>query len=187
MEVYDEAKHNARFKEKGCDKPLSKANNQVQWALLLWYCWGISSNIGQVKAGCGGPLQDQLRTRSIIGTTLFFHSEVTVKEKIPAHLQIESAAEQTGIQFYPETKSTKTTIPFVKLNEFDYADLITWIHPGLEKYAWIVFVLAVWYFYFLVNNFFRWSVFTKKPVTLVQAFFFFFRFTTILHLRSMIY
>ncbi len=30
MEVCDEAKHNARFKEKGCDKPLSKANNQVQ-------------------------------------------------------------------------------------------------------------------------------------------------------------
>ena len=88
----------------------------------------------------------------IIGTTLFFHSEVTVKEKIPAHLQIESAAEQTGIQFYPETKSTTTTIPFVKSNEFDYADLITWIHPGLEKYAWIVFVLAVIFIITAVSN-----------------------------------
>ena len=88
----------------------------------------------------------------IIGTTLFFHSDVTVKEKIPAHLQIESAAEQTGIQFYPETKSTKTTIPFVKSNEFDYADLITWIHPGLEKYAWIVFVLAVIFIITAVSN-----------------------------------
>ena len=31
---------------------------------------------------------------------------------------------------------------FVKGNEFDYADLITWINPGLEKYAWIIFILV---------------------------------------------
>ncbi|MDA9028319.1 phospho-N-acetylmuramoyl-pentapeptide-transferase [Flavobacteriaceae bacterium] len=88
----------------------------------------------------------------IVGTTLFFHNEVTIKEKIPTHLQIESSTEQSVLQFYPESKSTKTTIPFVKSNEFDYADLITWIHPGLEKYAWIVFVLAVIFIITAVSN-----------------------------------
>jgi len=89
----------------------------------------------------------------IVGTTLFFHSEVTVKEKIPTHLQIESVSKEAlSVQFYPETKSTKTTIPFVKSNEFDYADLITWIHPGLEKYVWIVFVLAVIFIIAAVSN-----------------------------------
>jgi len=84
---------------------------------------------------------------------LFFHKDVTIKEKIPAHLQVEIAADQqTTIQFYPESKSTKTTIPFVKSNEFDYADLVTWIHPGLEKYAWIVFVLAVIFIITAVSN-----------------------------------
>ena len=89
----------------------------------------------------------------IVGTTLFFHSDVTIKEKIPTNLQVETVAgQQSSIQFYPEAKSTKTTIPFVKSNEFDYADLITWIHPGLEKYAWIVFVLVVIFIITAVSN-----------------------------------
>ena len=89
----------------------------------------------------------------IVGTTLFFHNEVTIKEKIPAHIQVELTGDQSStIQFYPETKSTKTTIPFVKGNEFDYADLITWIHPGLEKYAWIIFVFAVIFIITAVSN-----------------------------------
>jgi len=89
----------------------------------------------------------------IVGTTLFFHNDVTIKEKIPAHIQVETVAGQrSSIQFYPEAKSTKTTIPFVKSNEFDYADLITWIHPGLEKYAWIVFILVVIFIITAVSN-----------------------------------
>ena len=89
----------------------------------------------------------------IVGATLFFHNDVTIKEKIPAHIQVESlAGPQSSIQFYPETKSTKTTIPFVKSNEFDYADLITWIHPDLGKYAWIVFILVVIFIITAVSN-----------------------------------
>jgi phospho-N-acetylmuramoyl-pentapeptide-transferase len=89
----------------------------------------------------------------IVGATLFFHSDVTIKEKIPTSLQAESVSgQQTSIQFYPEAKSTKTTIPFVKSNEFDYADLITWIHPSLEKYAWVVFILVVIFIITAVSN-----------------------------------
>ncbi len=89
----------------------------------------------------------------IVGATLFFHSDVTIKEKIPTNLQVEVVSgQQSSIQFYPEEKSTKTTIPFVKSNEFDYADLITWIHPSLEKYAWIVFVLVVIFIITAVSN-----------------------------------
>jgi phospho-N-acetylmuramoyl-pentapeptide-transferase len=89
----------------------------------------------------------------IVGAPLFFHSDVTIKEKIPTSLQAESVSgQQTSIQFYPEAKSTKTTIPFVKSNEFDYADLITWIHPSLEKYAWVVFILVVIFIITAVSN-----------------------------------
>ena len=89
----------------------------------------------------------------IIGTTLFFHDDVTIKEKIPANIQVENVAnQQSSIQFYPESKSTKTTIPFVKSNEFDYADLITWIHPSLDQYAWIVFIMVVIFIITAVSN-----------------------------------
>jgi phospho-N-acetylmuramoyl-pentapeptide-transferase len=89
----------------------------------------------------------------IVGLTLFFHSEVTIKEQIPIQDRVATALEQEGSkQFYPESKSTKTTIPFVKANEFDYSDLITWIHPSLEKYAWIVFVFVVIFIITAVSN-----------------------------------
>ncbi|WP_298237828.1 phospho-N-acetylmuramoyl-pentapeptide-transferase [uncultured Algibacter sp.] len=81
----------------------------------------------------------------IIGATLYFHDDVTIKEKLPIEQQQELIAQDANIApsklFKEEAKSTKTTIPFVKGNEFDYADLITWISPDLEKYAWIIFIL----------------------------------------------
>lgn len=89
----------------------------------------------------------------IVGLTLFFHSEVTIKEQIPLSERTTISIEQeVPQQFYPESKSTKTTIPFFKGNEFDYADLITWIHPSLEKYAWIVFVIVVIFIITAVSN-----------------------------------
>lgn len=82
----------------------------------------------------------------IIGATMYFHDDVTMKEKLPIDQQRALLAENPDLPaaklFDVEEKSTKTTIPFVKNNEFDYADLITWISPDLEKYAWIVFILV---------------------------------------------
>ncbi len=81
----------------------------------------------------------------IVGATLFFHSEVTIKEKLPIEQQQALLAENPKIEpvklFKAEERSTKTTIPFVKGNEFDYAKVVTWISPELEKYAWIAFIL----------------------------------------------
>ncbi|MFD1615468.1 phospho-N-acetylmuramoyl-pentapeptide-transferase [Gelatiniphilus marinus] len=81
----------------------------------------------------------------IVGATLFFHNDVTMKEKLPIEEQRVLLAQNPDIEasklFQDEIKSTKTTIPFVKGNEFDYAKLITWISPDLEKYAWIIFIL----------------------------------------------
>jgi len=67
----------------------------------------------------------------IVGSTLYFHPDVTIKE---------------------EEKSTKTTIPFLKSNEFDYADLITWINPELAKYAWVIFILITIFIITAVSN-----------------------------------
>ncbi|MAB47690.1 MAG: phospho-N-acetylmuramoyl-pentapeptide-transferase [Flavobacteriaceae bacterium] len=82
----------------------------------------------------------------IVGLTLYFHNDVTIKEELPLQQQQELLAENPNIPeaqlFDVAKKSTKTTIPFVKNNEFDYSDLITWISPDLESYAWIIFVLV---------------------------------------------
>jgi phospho-N-acetylmuramoyl-pentapeptide-transferase len=92
----------------------------------------------------------------IVGATLFFHNDVTIKEKLPIQEQRELLAENPDLPatklFKTEEKSTKTTIPFMKSNEFDYSDLITWISPNLEKYAWIIFILVSIFIITAVSN-----------------------------------
>ena len=78
----------------------------------------------------------------IVGSTLFFHQDVTIKDKI-VDTQIYELVDENTPVVRVETKSTRTTIPFLKNNEFNYSDLVTWIHPNLEKYTWIVFIFFV--------------------------------------------
>ncbi len=78
----------------------------------------------------------------IVGSTLFFHPDVTIKDKNVDTQVYELADENTSI-IRLEEKSTRTTIPFLKNNEFDYSDLITWINPALEKYTWVIFIFFV--------------------------------------------
>jgi len=78
----------------------------------------------------------------IVGSTLFFHQDVTIKDKIVDTQVYELVDENTDVVRLEE-KSTRTTIPFFKNNEFNYSDLVTWIHPSLEKYTWIVFIFFV--------------------------------------------
>ncbi|MDW5287911.1 phospho-N-acetylmuramoyl-pentapeptide-transferase [Formosa sp. PL04] len=92
----------------------------------------------------------------IVGATLYFNQNVTIKEKLPLAQQQQILAENPNALpskfFAAEEQSTKTTIPFVKGNEFDYADLITWISPDLAKYAWILFIPIVIFIITAVSN-----------------------------------
>lgn len=76
----------------------------------------------------------------IVGTTLYFHPLVTMKERpksvITTAYKVE---ERPGV----EIKSTRTTIPFLKNNELDYGKFISWAGEGLENYAWLVFIPVV--------------------------------------------
>jgi phospho-N-acetylmuramoyl-pentapeptide-transferase len=58
----------------------------------------------------------------------------------------------SGDLFEDETKSTLTTIPFFKNNEFDYAILIKWIGNGAERYAWLIFIPIVIFIITAVSN-----------------------------------
>lgn len=92
----------------------------------------------------------------IVGATLYFNQNVTIKEKLPIAQQQQILAENPNASpasfFEKEEQSTKTTIPFVKGNEFDYADLITWINPEWKKYTWIIFILAAIFIITAVSN-----------------------------------
>ena len=83
----------------------------------------------------------------IVGATLYFHYGITIKEKIDAPVSIET--EQV---FGEEIKSTKTTIPFVKNNEFDYEVVLSWMGENAASLTWIVFILMVIFVVTAVSN-----------------------------------
>lgn len=77
----------------------------------------------------------------IVGITLYFHSDVTIRENATI-----------GQEVVINEKSTKTTIPLLKNNEFDYADVITWIDESWSVYAWLVFIPFVIFIVTAVSN-----------------------------------
>lgn len=82
----------------------------------------------------------------IVGAVLYFHPGVTVREKAV----VTSAVESSGSNF--DIKSTATTIPFFKNNEFDYGQLISWLGEGYENYAWLIFIPVVIFIVTAVSN-----------------------------------
>ena len=97
------------------------------------------------KEGLAGRFKiiGQVGLGLIVGSVMYFHSDITIKEeKAFSDIEQVTNAEDTS-DFNPAIKSTKTTLPFIKDNEFDYASLITWINPDLAKYAWLIFIPIV--------------------------------------------
>ncbi|MBO4599208.1 MAG: phospho-N-acetylmuramoyl-pentapeptide-transferase [Bacteroidales bacterium] len=56
------------------------------------------------------------------------------------------------LSFHPDISSTKTTIPFVKGNEFDYAWLISWMGDWTQNWVWVVYVLIAIFVVTAVSN-----------------------------------
>ena len=109
------------------------------------------------KEGLRGKFKvlGQITLGIIVGSLLYFNPDVTIKEKAAPDQAITELWGQPTHElpkFNDPEKSTKTTIPFFKNNEFDYAKLITWISPELKKYAWLIFIPIVIFIITAVSN-----------------------------------
>ncbi len=87
----------------------------------------------------------------IVGGMLYFHPDVTIKEQLPESQQI---VQQNGrkVVFGEAHKSIKTTVPFLKHNELDYAKGLVFLGDGYEKYGWIVFIFVAVFLVTAVSN-----------------------------------
>ena len=111
---------------------------------------GIFKVIGQVGLGL------------LVGGILYFNPNIVIKEKIinateisfdEGELFTKDVKSDNLPKYKLETeKSTKTTIPFVKNNEFDYAKLISWLGDDYAKYAWLIFIPIVIFIVTAVSN-----------------------------------
>jgi len=95
----------------------------------------------------------QITLGTFVGLVLYFNPDVVIKEKISqGEVVITSSQTVSSNRFGEAEKSTKTTIPFVKNNEFDYATLIKWMGEMSKDYVWLVFVLVVIFIITSVSN-----------------------------------
>ena len=100
---------------------------------------GIFKVIGQVGLGI------------IVGSVLYLHPEVTIRQE--TNIKAPMAQTENVINQAPIVeKSTATTIPFFKNNEFDYAEILAWTGEGYEKWAWLIFIPFVIFIITAVSN-----------------------------------
>jgi phospho-N-acetylmuramoyl-pentapeptide-transferase len=85
----------------------------------------------------------------IVGLVLYMSPDVVIRENV--EVRHDNVIEEVNFHLN-ETKSTKTTIPFLKNNNFDYASLVSWAKEYKEPAAWIVFVLVVIFIVTAVSN-----------------------------------
>ncbi len=103
------------------------------------------------KEGLSGryKIVGQVGIGLLVGAVLYFNPNVVIKDRIssggkisndPAihHNKVYEAA-----KYAEESKCLKTTIPFVKNNEFDYNKLISWVCDDCNKWGWIIFIPIV--------------------------------------------
>ncbi|MFT7334400.1 MAG: phospho-N-acetylmuramoyl-pentapeptide-transferase [Porticoccaceae bacterium] len=88
----------------------------------------------------------------IVGVVLYFNPNVTVRTDTGRNDIFKATTENVIMQSPVEEKSTATTIPFFKNNEFDYAELLAWTGEGYEKWAWLVFIPVVIFIITAVSN-----------------------------------
>ena len=117
---------------------------------------GITKIIGQIGLGI------------IIGTTLYFSSNVVVERELMGKQTVDSTlmvgerrAKDSDIVIrningvnrrFVEVKTPITTIPFVKSHEFNYSKLISWISPDAEKFTWVIYIIIVTFIVTAVSN-----------------------------------
>lgn len=95
----------------------------------------------------------QISLGVFVGLMLYFNPGVVIKEKL-RHGEVVISQDITisSNRFSEAEKSTKTTIPFVKNNEFDYANLLTWMGEWTRDYVWLFFVIVVIFIITAVSN-----------------------------------
>ncbi len=140
---------------------LAKLDNVYIILLIVTTLWmggvGFTDDYIKVfkkdKGGLSGKFKilGQVGLGIFVGSVMYFHSGVTIKqEKISSN--VVQKAQNALPEFHPEEQSLKTTIPFVKNNEFDYSNLVTWISEDFKAYAWMVFIPIVIFIVAGVSN-----------------------------------
>lgn len=109
------------------------------------------------KEGLQGKFKvvGQIGIGLLVGAVFYFHPDVVIKERVTSNGQALyanhdfedqiSSTKNLTIPKYATTpiKTIKTTIPFLKNNEFDYARMASFMGDKAQQYGWLIFIPIV--------------------------------------------
>lgn len=125
----------------------------VIWMGGIGFIDDYLKKIKKNKDGLSGKFKviGQVGLGLIIGITMYFHPDITVKRKYAdAQLVNRNNVEKN---FMPTEKSTVSTVPFFKNNEFDYSKMLFWMdEKEQEENAWMIFIPIVIFIVTAVSN-----------------------------------
>ena len=114
------------------------------WLGTLGFCDDYIKVAKHDKEGMKGKFKivGQVGLGLIVGLTMYFSPDITQRQVVPVTYSSDST-ETVYVKESHDVKSTQTTIPFVKDNNFDYAYLTQWMGKYAQAGGWILFVLVV--------------------------------------------
>ena len=119
------------------------------WMGLIGFMDDYIKAFKKDKKGLAGKFKvlGQVSLGLLVGFILYFHPDVVMREQIST---IDKSAQVVVVQ--KDLKSTMTTIPFVKNNEFDYSDLLLCLGDTAHDWAWLIFIPMVIFIVTAVSN-----------------------------------
>ena len=112
------------------------------WLGVLGFADDYIKVIKKNKEGMKGKFKiiGQVGLGLIVGLTLYLSPDVVIREKTEIQKTTETTITTEVVQ-NENTKSTKTTIPFVKDHNLDYADILPFEGETAQTVGWIIFVV----------------------------------------------
>jgi phospho-N-acetylmuramoyl-pentapeptide-transferase len=101
------------------------------------------------KEGLAGRFKiiGQVGLALIVGYTMYFHTDIKIRQEVKLPVKYDAPVDfhmKNDKPIYTQDiKSTKTTMPFYKNNEFDYGKVLKFLGHGYEKYTLVVFLFFV--------------------------------------------
>lgn len=115
------------------------------WLGTLGFCDDYIKVKKHDKEGMKGKFKiiGQVGLGLMVGITMYLSPDITQRQVTVTRDAMSADIEAVDIQESQDVKSTQTTIPFVKNNNFDYAYLTQWMGNHAQTGGWILFILVV--------------------------------------------
>jgi phospho-N-acetylmuramoyl-pentapeptide-transferase len=101
------------------------------------------------KEGLAGrfKITGQVGLALIVGFTMYNNPNIVMRQevKLPVKYDVPVAFHMKNDKpvYTQDIKSVKTTLPFIKNNEFDYGKVVEFLGADYERYSLLIFMLAV--------------------------------------------